>query len=74
MKYSYAVALGIALLAPVTDGLVIQRRDQPRVVVLPVWKWPGADPVASNTTQTEKRDKGTLGIDLGNYVSHIFKC
>lgn len=74
MKYSYAVALGVALLAPITDGLAIQRiqkRDssEPRVLSLPIWKWPSSDLVESDASRTKRREAKTLETVLDNYVS-----
>ena len=73
MKYSYAVALGIALLAPITESLSIERRDKPRVVSLPVGPLPNAfvQPVESEDNGLSKRSAGTLETILNNHVSHM---
>ena len=74
MRYSYAVTLGIALLAPITDSLVIHKikkrgSDEPRVLGLPIWKWPSPDPVNSDASRMKRREAKTLETVLDNYVS-----
>lgn len=76
MKYSYAVALGIALLAPITDSLEIHKipkrdSDEPRVLGLPIWKWPSSDPVNSDASRMKRREAKTLETVLDNYVSYF---
>lgn len=73
MKYSYAVALGISLLAPITDGLAIQKRDsdEPRVLSLPIWKGPPSNPVKLDVSRMKKRETRTLESVIDNHVSTI---
>lgn len=73
MKYSYAVALGIALLAPITETLSIEKRDKPRVVSLPIGSLPNASvqPVESEDNGMSRRSAGTLETTLTNHVSHM---
>lgn len=74
MKYSYAVALGIALLAPITDGLAIEKIpkrdwDKPRVLNLPIWKGPSSDSLKSDASRMQKRETRTVETVVDNHVS-----
>ena len=73
MKYSYAVALGIALLAPITETLSIEKRDKPRVVSLPIGPLPNASvqPAESEDNGLSRRSAGILETILNNHVSHV---